>query len=265
MDLAGPWHPCSICSRTHLLPAADIKCVQQVVGTLLYYACTADLTMLVPLNAIFASQLKATKSTPAAIVHLLDYTGTYPDAILWYTRSNMVIHIHSNASYLAVLEAYSLASSHHFLISVPWILPKLPAGNQPTMAACMPNAASFAMSWPLLLKPKLAPSISIAKPLKFSEPLSSKWAIPNHQRPYRPAIPPPMALSTSQSNNNCFCAMDMRFYWVRNCIYQKHFLVNWKYGRENVGDYISPSTTCQPITKRCPPPTYNLPKQLFNL
>jgi hypothetical protein len=58
-----------------LLPAADIKRVQQVVGTLLYYARAVDSTMLVALNAISASQSKATKNTAAAIVHLLDYAA----------------------------------------------------------------------------------------------------------------------------------------------------------------------------------------------
>jgi hypothetical protein len=43
-----------------LLPAADIKRVQQVVGTLLYYARAVDSTMLVALNAISAAQSKAT-------------------------------------------------------------------------------------------------------------------------------------------------------------------------------------------------------------
>ncbi len=114
-----------------LLPAADIKRVQQVVGTLLYYARAVDSTMLVALNAISASQSKATENTAAAIVHLLDYAATHPNAILRYQRSDMVLHIHSDASYLSAPEARSRAGGHHFLSSRPADPTKAPS-RQPT-------------------------------------------------------------------------------------------------------------------------------------
>ncbi len=85
---------------------ANIRPVQQVAVILLYYPCAIHLTMLVALDAISASQLKATKSTTAAIVHLLHYAATHPDAILWYTHSDMVLHIHSEASYLSALSKF---------------------------------------------------------------------------------------------------------------------------------------------------------------
>jgi hypothetical protein len=65
-----------------LLPATDIKRVQQVVETLLYYARAVDSTMLVALNAFSTTQSKATKNTATVIVHLLDYAATHPNAIL---------------------------------------------------------------------------------------------------------------------------------------------------------------------------------------
>jgi hypothetical protein len=84
-----------------------------------------------------------------------------------------------------------------------------------------------------------------AKPLKSSAPLSSKWAIPNHQRPYKPTIQPPTASSTLLSTVNYSInqqrsrAIDMRFYWVRDRVRQNNFLVYWKPGRENLGDYFT--------------------------
>jgi hypothetical protein len=97
----------------------------------LYYARAVDSTMLVALNAISASQSKATKNTAAAIVHLLGYTATHPDAILRYTCSDMVLHIHSDASYLSAPEARSRAGGHHFLSSCP-IDPIKAPNHQPT-------------------------------------------------------------------------------------------------------------------------------------
>jgi hypothetical protein len=79
--------------------------------------------MLVALNAISASQSKATENITADIVHLLDFAAdfaaTHSNAILRYQRSNLVLHIHSDAT---------------FLVPVLPIVPKLPVGNQPTMA-----------------------------------------------------------------------------------------------------------------------------------
>jgi hypothetical protein len=80
----------------------------------LYYARAVDFTMLVALNAISASHSKATENIAAAIVHLLRYAATHPDAILRYTHSDMVLHIHSDASYLSAPEARSRAGGHHF-------------------------------------------------------------------------------------------------------------------------------------------------------
>ena len=34
-------------------------------------------------------------------------------------------------------------------------------------------------------------------------------------------------------------AMDMRFYWVKDCVSQKHFLVYWESGLTNKGDYYT--------------------------
>ena len=101
------------------------------IGTLLYYARAVDSTMLVALNAISASQSKATETTAAAIVHLLDYAATHPDAVLRYTQSDMVLHIHSDASYLSAPEARSRAGGHHFLSSRPTDPTKAPS-RQPT-------------------------------------------------------------------------------------------------------------------------------------
>jgi hypothetical protein len=64
-------------------------------------------------------------------VHLLNYAATHPDAILPYKGSEMVLHIHSDASYLSAPEARSHAGGHHFLSSRPVDPIKAPS-QQPT-------------------------------------------------------------------------------------------------------------------------------------
>jgi hypothetical protein len=95
-----------------ILPSEDIKRIQKVVGTLLYYARAIDSTMLVALNDISAEQSKATAHTAAKIVHLLNYCATHPNAVVRYHASDMILHIDSDASYLSLPEARSRAGGH---------------------------------------------------------------------------------------------------------------------------------------------------------
>jgi hypothetical protein len=54
------------------------------------------------LNAITTEQTKATDKTQAATDQLLDYLETHPDATIRYNASYMILHIHSDASYISV-------------------------------------------------------------------------------------------------------------------------------------------------------------------
>ena len=56
--------------------------MQQIVGTILYYARVIDPNMLVALSTISQTQHKGTQNTWKAVQHLLDYCHTFPHAIL---------------------------------------------------------------------------------------------------------------------------------------------------------------------------------------
>eukprot|EP00957_Ditylum_brightwellii_P124977 9527247-Ditylum_brightwellii.AAC.1 len=71
--------------------------------------------MLLALNAIAAQQEHLTSKTAEAITKLLNYATTHPDAVLRHHASNMVLHIHSDASYLSAPQARSHTGGHFFL------------------------------------------------------------------------------------------------------------------------------------------------------
>jgi hypothetical protein len=60
-----------------------------------------------PLNDIATEQNKATEKAQAATNQLFDYLATHPDAAIRYHASDMILHIHSDASYLSVSNARS--------------------------------------------------------------------------------------------------------------------------------------------------------------
>jgi hypothetical protein len=49
----------------------------------------------------------------------LDYMWTHPDAIIRYRASDMILNVHSDASYLSALKAHSQAGGCFFLGSLP--------------------------------------------------------------------------------------------------------------------------------------------------
>jgi hypothetical protein len=71
--------------------------LQEIIGTLLYYARAVDCTMLVALSSLAAAP--TTQATAKAITQLLNYASTHPDAVLSYQASDMILHVHSDASY----------------------------------------------------------------------------------------------------------------------------------------------------------------------
>ena len=97
------------------LDRAKTKFVQEVTGVFLFYARAVDSTMLVALSAIAAEQGAPTENTLAKVHQFLDYAATNPEAIVTYKKSNMVLAIHSDASYLSEPKARSRAGGHFFL------------------------------------------------------------------------------------------------------------------------------------------------------
>lgn len=83
-----------------LLSKAETKRVQFIVGTLLYYACAIDNTLLPALNDIAIYQTTPTKKIKGKCQLLLDYVTTYPNMTLCYHKSNMHLHTDSDAAYL---------------------------------------------------------------------------------------------------------------------------------------------------------------------
>mmetsp|Transcript_14300 Transcript_14300/g.29661 ORF Transcript_14300/g.29661 Transcript_14300/m.29661 type:complete len:86 (-) Transcript_14300:2532-2789(-) len=71
--------------------------------------------MLVALSSLASQQAKDTVATMQAARHFLDYACTHPDAIIRYQTSDMILRIHSNASYLSETKGRSRSDSHFYM------------------------------------------------------------------------------------------------------------------------------------------------------
>ena len=104
-------------NHTTALDAADCKCIQEVIGVLLYYARAVNPTLLVALGTLATQQAHGTQATMEALTQLLNYCATHLDAVIHFHTSNMVLWTHSNASYLMAPKGRSHAAGYSFLSS----------------------------------------------------------------------------------------------------------------------------------------------------
>ena len=85
----------------------------------MYYARAVDMTILTALNAIASEQAAPTERTMARVHQFLDYMATHLDAVMRFRASDMILNVHSDASYLSAGRARSRAGGYFFLGSLP--------------------------------------------------------------------------------------------------------------------------------------------------
>jgi hypothetical protein len=93
----------------------DINKLQQLTGTLLYYARAVDPTLIMPINVLASEQSKATEVTANKVIKLLNYCTTHQETKIRYHATDMILHIHSDASYLSEREAKSRAGGLFYM------------------------------------------------------------------------------------------------------------------------------------------------------
>jgi hypothetical protein len=195
----------------------------------LYYTGAVDPTFLVQLNDIATEPTKATEKTQVATNQLLDYVATHPYATIRYHASYMILHIHSDASYLSISHARSRLGRLFFcgdkppkednlngsILKVASVIKNvISSAAEPELGACFPNAQS-------------------------GEPLRVTLTELGHTQPDKPLLidnSTTFGILNETINKKRSKAMDMRYHWLTDRVRQKKD-VYWRTGRENLGDY----------------------------
>jgi hypothetical protein len=102
-------------TRSPAISDKDVNKLQQPTGILLYYARAVDPTLIMPINVLASEQSNATEVPANKIIKLLNYCNTHPETKIHYHASDMLLHIHSDASYLSEDEAKSRASGFFYM------------------------------------------------------------------------------------------------------------------------------------------------------
>ena len=216
-------------TKSKQLSKEEIKTLQQVIGSFLFYGRVVDSTLLHALNSLASDQAKATENTKADMTHLLNYCGTNPEVTVRFTASDMILKVHSDASYLSESEARSRAGGYFYLGDKHNKI----TNNGPIhiLAKIIKNVVSSAAEVEIA---------AIFMNAKDACPIRTTLEEMGHKQPPTTIITD-NATAADILNNNMkqlrSKAIDMRYYWVQDRIKQKQFNLIWKSGKNNLADY----------------------------
>eukprot|EP00957_Ditylum_brightwellii_P093411 7113153-Ditylum_brightwellii.AAC.1 len=186
--------------------------------------------MIIALSSITAEQNNGMASRAQAVAMLLYYTATNPDAKIRFRCSNMILHIHSNASYFSEKKAQSRVAGHFYLREE-----KVDKINGPVLVLAkilncvMASAAEAECS-------------GLYENGREAIPLQMALEEMGHQQPATPmatdnsTVEGIMNANVQQKRSK---EIDMRFYWMQDCIWQGQFYVYWKSGTKKLANYPS--------------------------
>ncbi len=216
--------------RTRLLPPGA-KRIQEIVGSVLYYARAIDNTLLQAVNALSSQQTHPTQNTNVAAERLLSYCTRYPNNVLVLSACDMVLHVQVDASYLSRPGSRSVAGGILYL------------GNRD--APEQVNGAVHAFS--TVIQSVVA---SVAETEYAGLFLGGQDAAARREELNSLGYPQPP--TTILCDNKCAVgiasdtvkpkrtkSIDMRFHWIRDRIRQGQFNVRWQQGSDNLANFFT--------------------------
>jgi hypothetical protein len=162
-------------------------------------------------------------------LQLLDYLATQEDAVLSYHASDMVLAVHSDASYLSEPKARSRAGGHFFLSSDTTV----PPNNGPVLniAHIIKNVISSAT------EAELAGLYIMARKAVYIRIILEELGHKQTPTPLQMDNAMMDAVINVKIQPKQTKAMDMRFHWLQDHECQQQFRIYWRPGKMNYTDY----------------------------
>ena len=186
------------------------------------------------LSDLSSQQSAPTKNTMKQVSQFLDYMWTHPDAIIQYRASDMILNVHSDASYLSTLKACSQAGGYFFLGS-------LPHDGDPIRL----NGAIHITCIVLKLVAALAAEADLgalflnAQEAKIMRLILIELGHPQPPTPIHINNTTTVSLVNNTVKQQQSRAMEMQYFWLLDGESQQQFKFYWQPGQENLGDYPS--------------------------
>ena len=168
------------------------------------------------------------------IEKLLDYCATYPDAKILFQASDMILNIHSDASYLCGPQARSRIAGHFFL---GW----LPQDHMPIQL----NGAIHVISSYLKFVFASAAEAELGAVFVNSKEGKVISLILHELGHKQPATPihcdntTATGIANSTVKKQRSRSLEIRYFWIADQVQRNFFSVHWHPGQEILADYLS--------------------------
>ena len=168
------------------------------------------------------------------VTQLLDYMYSNPHAVVRFRASNMILNVHSDASYLSAKKARSRAGGYFFLGHLPRDRQKnfLNGNVQITSGILKLVAASAA-------KAELGALFVNAKEAKIIRLILHELGHPQPPTPIHIDNSTAVGIVNNTIKRQRSRSMEMRYFWLLDQEAQRNFDFSYQPGQENMGDYPS--------------------------
>lgn len=218
------------------LGPAQKKTIQEIIGAFLYYARVIDSTMLKKITELGSSQATATENVARKVDAFLQYAATYPVTKVTYYGSDMILHTHSDASYLGETRGRSRIAGFHFLGQQhrPGTIPTTPINGglliRSSILDVVVSSAAEAEVGGLFENMRDATTLrNILTDMGYPQPAT----------PIQTDNKCAEGISNGTVKSKRSKAFDMRYHWVRDRVRQGQLEVYWREGGHNLADYFT--------------------------
>ena len=219
-------------------PKEEKKYIQQVVESFLYYARAIDLTILHALSSIAAEQANPTERTMERVRQFLDYMHTHPDAIICFRSSDMILNVHSDASYLTATRVRSRAGGYFYLGSISRDgKPIKLNGNIAITCAILKSVAASAA------EAELGALFLNAQEARIIRLTLAELGHPQPPTPIHIDSSRCVGIVNNTIKRQRSRAMEMRYFWLLDSAAQQYFKFVYQPGQENMGGYPNKAHT----------------------
>ena len=221
------------------LPASATRHIQQVVGTLLYYAIALDLSLLVALSDVAAEQASPTESTMSKLTHILDYVATHPDASITYRASDMVLAAESDASYLSAPKARSRLGAVHYLTEQPTVVDGKVTSPIRRNGAIHVTSKITKIVVSSAMEAEVGAAYEAARDACFLRLALEELGHPQPPTTINVDNTAAVGFATGTTKLKRAKAIDMRFHWLADRVNRGQFIIFWTRGANNFADYVT--------------------------
>jgi hypothetical protein len=192
------------------------------------------------LSDLSSQQSAPTEHTMKRVNQFLDYMWTHPHAIIRYHASDMILNIHSDASYLSAPKARSQAGGYFFLGS-------LPHNGDPIglNGAIHITCTILKLVAALAAEAELGALLLNAQEAKIMRLILTELGHPQPPTPIHIDNTTTVGILNNTVKQQRSRAMEMQYFWLLDGESQKQFKFYWQPSQENLGDYPSKHHTAE--------------------